>query len=213
MLTEADRRRIYIFIVSRELWIAKLLILLSVSLSTVLQVQRNIYPVQREIAHFPPSLGHHHSKFGRNAPPVQQIALNFAVLNSYWEAVLFKVSYLSCTAAKLIDFFRNPASDPGETPHTALSNPASIWTTVWGPLKAYTLLYTKFIQFISGNRWSDEGHLMSPVQNVSERINFASLILASLPLLSISFLFGRCWGRVNDGNSHSEAQINSPRQK
>lgn len=46
-----------------------------------------------------------------------------------------------------------------------------------------------------------------------ENNQFPFLKLPSIPLLSISFLLGRCRGRVNDGNSHSEAQINSVRQK
>lgn len=124
--------------------------LLNVSLTTILQVQRNTYPMQREIAHFPPSLGHHHSKFGRNAPLVQQIALNFAVLNSCWEAVLFKVSYLSCTAAKLIDFSEIRRQTRGKlcTLHWAVQPPyEQQYEAPWRPIRYFTPnLFSSFLE-------------------------------------------------------------------
>lgn len=54
--------------------------------STMLRLQMNIWPkgLKGDAAFFPPSLRRHHSKFGRDiyAPPVQQIALNFAAPKS-----------------------------------------------------------------------------------------------------------------------------------
>lgn len=130
---------------------------------------------------FPPSLRRHHSNFGRDAPLVQQIALNFAAPNSCWDAASFKVSYLSRTAAKLIDFF--PQSGLMHmrklcTLHRALRPPyeerceAPPTPAPWEPICYFTPnLFSSFLEIDGRTR----GYLMSPVPHVSERINFAPL--------------------------------------
>lgn len=139
---------------------------------------------------FSPSLCQHQSKFGPNAPLVQQIALNFAAANSRWDTVSFKVSYRSCTAAKLIDFpaIRHHAHE--ETPaqcteHSALHMKSST-RPPWGAICYFTPnLFSSFLGIDGRTR----GYLMSPVPHVSERINFAPLnpCLASPLVYFLSF--------------------------
>lgn len=100
--------------------------------------------------------------------------LIFAAANSRWDAVSFKVSYLSCTAAKLIDFpaIRHHAHEGTHcTEHSALHTKSSA-RPPWGAICYFTPnLFSSFLEIDGRTR----GYLMSPVQYVSERINFAPL--------------------------------------
>lgn len=144
----------------------------------------------------PPSLCKNHSKFGPNAPLVQQIALNFAAPNPRCDAVSFKVSYRFVTAAKLIDFSSRPASCTwGNSAHSAEHSALHMKSRTrppWGAICYFTPnLFSSFLEIDGRTR----GYLMSPVQCVSERINFAPLNLSLASPLVYFFSFWEVLGK------------------
>lgn len=129
-----------------------------------------------------------HRLTGFNAPPVHQIVRNFVGLNT--RRVTVNHLLYSCIINGLL-------LKAAELLQAAASNCLLIRTAARGPPDgAYTLLYAhkkkNVFSSICGNRWSNEGYLMSPVQHVSKRINFASLsFLPRFPscLFLFSFFF------------------------